>query len=51
MTRLSDQLALIDDAVTLAVSGDDDLRVRNFGGSAEYVIDIQGYYFVPTDPE
>ncbi|MCB0971216.1 MAG: hypothetical protein KDA97_06815 [Acidimicrobiales bacterium] len=41
-------------SVTLATTeGDDHLRVRNFGGSAQYVIDVQGYYVIPEtmDPE
>ncbi|MEZ5139632.1 MAG: hypothetical protein R2711_12960 [Acidimicrobiales bacterium] len=41
-------------SVTLATTeGNDHLRVRNFGGSAQYVIDVQGYYVIPEtmDPE
>ena len=31
-------------SVTMAMTGADDLPVRNFGGTSHYVIDIQGYY-------
>ena len=31
-------------------TGDRHLRIRNFGGSSHYVVDIQGY-FVPIDKD
>jgi hypothetical protein len=31
-------------AVALAASGSADLKARNFGGTSQYVIDVQGYY-------
>ena len=30
--------------LTVATTGPDDLRARNFGGASQYVIDLQGYY-------
>jgi hypothetical protein len=30
--------------VALAASGSADLKARNFGGTSQYVIDVQGYY-------
>ena len=31
-------------AIALAQSGNQQLKIRNFGGPTHYVIDIQGYY-------
>lgn len=35
-------------ALAMAAAGSTDLKARNFGGSTQYVIDIQGYYISPN---
>jgi hypothetical protein len=38
-------------AIALATTGTTDLKARNFGGTSQYVIDIQGYYApIPPPP-
>jgi len=34
--------------IALATTGNTDLKVRNYGGASQYVIDIQGYYIDPA---
>ena len=36
-------------AITLAPTGANDLTVKNFGGSAHYVVDVQGYFVEPDE--
>jgi hypothetical protein len=38
-------------AIALATTGTTDLKARNFGGTSQYVIDVQGYYApIPPPP-